>query len=49
MSLVMARLEGTLDRQWAAGVKPSELMISHVLTQLVMLVIQARFPFPVLL
>jgi hypothetical protein len=40
MSLVMARLEGTLDRQWAAGVKPSELMISHVLTQLAMLVIQ---------
>jgi hypothetical protein len=40
MFLFLFSLFSSLCAQWAAGVKPSEVMISHVLTQLVMLIIQ---------
>ena len=40
LSMVVSKKEGTLDRQWAAGVKPSEVMITHIWTQLIMLSVQ---------
>lgn len=40
IAFVQDKKDGLLDRCWAAGVKPGEIMIAHVLTQFLVLVIQ---------
>eukprot|EP00697_Spironema_sp_BW2_P000933 gnl/Spiro4/11279_TR5943_c0_g1_i1.p1 gnl/Spiro4/11279_TR5943_c0_g1~~gnl/Spiro4/11279_TR5943_c0_g1_i1.p1 ORF type:complete len:694 (+),score=139.84 gnl/Spiro4/11279_TR5943_c0_g1_i1:39-2120(+) len=37
---VLEKKEGTLDRTWAAGVRPLEVMLSHIVLQLCLLLIQ---------
>jgi len=37
------RVTGNMDRQWAAGVRPSEIMIAQWLAQSVMLLVQIGF------
>ncbi|XP_050501815.1 ABC transporter G family member 20 isoform X3 [Diabrotica virgifera virgifera] len=36
-ALIIERMEGLLDRSWVAGVTPSEILFSHVITQFVVM------------
>ncbi|KAL6445681.1 hypothetical protein ACFW04_000879 [Cataglyphis niger] len=36
-ALIVERMEGLLDRSWVAGVSPSEILFSHVVTQFVVM------------
>lgn len=36
-ALIIERTEGLLDRSWVAGVSPSEILFSHVITQFVVM------------
>lgn len=40
LAFVTERKEGMLDRTWAAGVHPMDVLIAHVLTQFVILLVQ---------
>lgn len=40
VALVVERNEGLLDRSWVAGVNVVEILISQVITQLVIIVVQ---------
>jgi hypothetical protein len=37
---VLEKKEGTLDRTWAAGVTPAEVLIAHISTEFVVMCIQ---------
>ncbi|CAL4139268.1 unnamed protein product, partial [Meganyctiphanes norvegica] len=51
LSFIIERKEGLLDRSWVAGVHTSEVMLSHLVTQMVVMIIQIGlilvFMFPV--
>ncbi len=47
--LVIDRKEGTLERAWISGVRPSEVIISQVLTQLLVLSVQITVVLLILL
>lgn len=36
-ALIIERTEGLLDRSWVAGVTPTEILLSHVMTQFVVM------------
>lgn len=40
IAFVQDRKDGLLDRCWAAGVKPIEIVLAHVVTQFIVLVVQ---------
>eukprot|EP00455_Lapot_gusevi_P020080 TRINITY_DN2134_c0_g1_i6.p1 TRINITY_DN2134_c0_g1~~TRINITY_DN2134_c0_g1_i6.p1 ORF type:complete len:387 (-),score=60.09 TRINITY_DN2134_c0_g1_i6:99-1259(-) len=40
LAFVLEKKEGTLDRCWSSGVRPSEVMVSHVVTQFFILLVQ---------
>jgi hypothetical protein len=40
VALVVERNEGLLDRSWVAGVNVTELLISQVVTQLIIIIVQ---------
>jgi len=37
-AFIAEKLDGILDRSWVAGVLPSEVMLSHILTQFLVLI-----------
>ena len=39
-AFIMERSSGLLDRSWVAGVKPSEILASHILVQLFVMMVQ---------
>lgn len=43
VALLIERNEGLLDRSWVAGVNVAELLISQVLTQLIIIIVQIAF------
>lgn len=40
LSFVLEKKEGLLDRTWAAGVSPGEVLIGHTITQFCVLLVQ---------